>query len=74
MDLIKKTPFLFFVLLVSCSQNDGDNEVYICKGPSSKKYHLTPECKGLSNCSTKTYKVELSKARKMGRTLCGLED
>ena len=72
--MIKKIPFLFFVLLVSCSQNDGDNEVYICKGPSSKKYHLTPECRGLSNCSTKTYKVELPKAKKMGRSLCGLED
>ena len=72
--MIKKTAFLFIIFLVSCSQNDDDNEVYICKGPSSKKYHLTPECRGLSNCSTKTYKVELPKAKKMGRSLCGLED
>ena len=72
--MIKKAVFLFIVLLVSCSQNDDYNEVYICKGPSSKKYHLNPECRGLSNCSTKTYKVELSKAKKMGRSLCGLED
>ena len=36
------------------------------KGPSSKKYHLKPECRGLSNCSTKTYKVELPKEKKWG--------
>jgi hypothetical protein len=46
-------------------------EVYICKGPSSKKYHRTETCRGLSNCSTKIYKVSLKEAvDEWNRTQC----
>lgn len=48
--------------------------VFICKGKSSTKYHYIKACRGLSNCSTKTYEVTLTKAKEMGRTLCGWED
>ena len=48
--------------------------VYICKGKQSERYHLVKNCRGLSNCSTDTYSVSLSEAKKMGRTLCGWED
>ena len=48
--------------------------VYICKGPYSKKYHLKTSCHGLNNCSTETYKVTLTDAKKLNRTLCGFED
>jgi hypothetical protein len=51
-----------------------DSTVYICMGKSSKKYHYSPNCRGLSNCSTDTYKVSLSKAKQINRTLCGWED
>ncbi len=50
------------------------SEVYICKGPQSKKYHYKKDCRGLSNCSTGTYSVSLSEAKKLGRSICGWED
>ena len=48
-------------------------QVYICKGPDSKRYHYTKECRGLKNCSTKIYEVTLSEAKKLERTLCRWE-
>ncbi|MDX5326878.1 MAG: hypothetical protein LPK80_11535, partial [Bacteroidota bacterium] len=49
-------------------------DVYICKGPQSKRYHLDQNCRGLRNCSTRVYKVSLEEAQRMKRTLCGFED
>ncbi|WP_010180999.1 hypothetical protein [Aquimarina agarilytica] len=49
-------------------------EVYICKGKGSKRYHFSPNCRGLNSCTTKIYKVSKSEARKIGRTICGWED
>ncbi|WP_215957817.1 MULTISPECIES: hypothetical protein [Cellulophaga] len=68
-------PLLLVLFFSSFSMplNEGTN-VYICKGKSSKKYHYKKACRGLSNCSTKTYQVPLTEAREMGRTLCGWED
>ena len=51
-----------------------DTDVYICKGPQSKKYHYTKSCQGLRNCSTDIYKVTLTEAKELGRGLCGFED
>jgi hypothetical protein len=56
------------------SPSIADTDVYICKGPGSKKYHYKKTCRGLKSCSTKTYEVSLSKARELKRTLCGWED
>jgi hypothetical protein len=47
--------------------------VYICQGPYSKVYHKSNVCRGLSNCSTKIYKVTLEEAVKMGRRPCKIE-
>jgi hypothetical protein len=47
--------------------------VYICDGPYSKVYHKSQDCKGLSNCSTKIYKITLDEAIKMGRRACKIE-
>lgn len=47
--------------------------VYVCEGPYSKVYHKSNECRGLSNCSTKIYKVTLEEAVKMGRRPCKIE-
>lgn len=44
--------------------------VYICTGSSSKRYHSSAECRGLSNCQGTIAKVSLEKARGMGRTPC----
>lgn len=51
-----------------------ESDVYVCMGPSSKKYHYTKSCRGLSRCSKDIVKVTLSKAKEMKRTLCGWED
>ncbi|HEX9514135.1 MAG TPA: hypothetical protein VF939_26770 [Puia sp.] len=47
--------------------------VYLCEGPYSKVYHKAADCRGLSNCSTKIYKVTLEEAVKMGRRPCKIE-
>lgn len=44
--------------------------VYICNGPESKRYHSTPDCRGLSRCSTAIEKVTLEEAEREGRTPC----
>jgi len=51
-----------------------EEDVYICKGPGSKRYHYSKSCRGLKSCSTKLYKVKLSEAKRLKRTLCGWED
>lgn len=73
---MKKKKALFFgglVFLFLTSFSSDIDEVYICKGPQSKKYHYRKDCRGLSNCTTDTYTVTLSEAKKLGRTLCGWE-
>ena len=47
--------------------------VYLCEGPASKVYHASPDCRGLSRCSTKIYKVTQEEAVKMGRRPCKIE-
>jgi hypothetical protein len=47
--------------------------VYLCEGPYSKVYHKASDCRGLSNCSTKIYKVTLEEAVKTGRRPCKIE-
>jgi len=63
---------------ISLEQNKAslfsNGAVFICKGPSSKRYHLIKGCRGLKNCSTRIYEVSLSEAKEIGRTLCGYED
>lgn len=74
---MKKSKTLFLgglVFLFLTSFSYSAYEVYICKGPQSKKYHYIKDCRGLSSCSTDTYSVTLTEAKKLGRTLCGWED
>lgn len=74
---MKKIKILFLgglVFLFFTSFSIEDSEVYICKGPQSKKYHNKKDCRGLKNCSTDIYSVPLSDAKNLGRTLCGWED
>ena len=44
--------------------------VYVCTGPSSKRYHRTPNCSGLNRCSREIKKITLQEAEKKGRTAC----
>lgn len=50
-----------------------ENQVFICKGPSSKVYHKSDRCRGLSNCSTEISKVTIEGAKKLGRRACKIE-
>lgn len=72
-----KFKFNFFLLIFSTLfllSTTQQKDVYICKGKSSKRYHLDKYCRGLSNCSTDIYKVSLKEAKRIGRTLCGWGD
>jgi hypothetical protein len=74
---MKKSKILFLgclLLLFLTSFSLDVTEVYICKGPQSKKYHYKKDCMGLKNCSTDIYSVSLSDAKNLGRSLCGWED
>ena len=70
----QSTRLLIFPALLIVGFTLAETDVYICKGPQSKRYHLTKSCQGLKNCSTEIYKVSLSEAKKLERTLCGFED
>ena len=48
----------------------ADTYVYMCTGPSSKRYHKTDKCKGLVKCSKEVVKVEKSYAESKGKTPC----
>ena len=48
--------------------------VYICNGRYAKRYHLSPYCRGLSNCKASVSSISRANARSIGRTLCGYED
>jgi len=51
-----------------------EDNVYICKGKSSKRYHLKKSCRGLSSCKSGVSEVTLKKAKDIGKTLCKWED
>ncbi|TLF44834.1 hypothetical protein FEK29_08700 [Maribacter aurantiacus] len=70
-----KHAFSFFLLIyLVTNQSDTENDVFICKTSSSTKYHYASNCRGLSRCSSKIYKITLAEAKRMNRTLCRLED
>ncbi|WP_235856518.1 hypothetical protein [Flagellimonas oceanensis] len=52
----------------------ADQSVYVCNGNYSERYHLTPYCRGLSNCRATISSISKDEARNIGRTLCGWED
>lgn len=67
--------FLIFIILLifHTATNSQSNAVYVCNGPGSEKYHYSPKCRGLNNCSTQLEKVSISEARSRGHQLCGWE-
>ena len=48
---------------------DGD-EVYVCTGGSSKRYHRYKHCKGLRSCGGTVERVYQTYAEEIGRTPC----
>lgn len=65
---------LVSLLTIITTSAEKQRKVYICKGAMSKRYHISPKCKGLKKCSTKIHEVSLSEAKSIGRTLCKYED
>lgn len=61
----------FLLMLSSYSTTD---DVYICDSKGGKRYHLSKDCRGLSNCKAEIKKVTLAAAKESGKTLCGYED
>lgn len=55
--------------LVDKSVADRD-KVYICTSPNARKYHTTPSCRWLDNCSGDIKEVSLSFAETQGKTPC----
>lgn len=70
---MKKLITLILVTIVCLSFTSFQSMVYICKGASSRVYHKSERCKGLSNCSTQIYKVSEDEAKKIGRRQCKIE-
>jgi hypothetical protein len=52
------------------SHKTKDN-VYICTGTQSKRYHKTEDCIGLSKCSRSIEEISIEEAEELGRTPCG---
>lgn len=51
------------------------NGVYICMDTAASKYHLSKNCRSISNCSSKLLKVSVDDAEsKYNRNLCAWED
>jgi hypothetical protein len=70
---MKKLITLALIILVFSSFTMSQSMVYVCIGTSSKVYHKTDHCKGLSNCSTQIYNITEDEAKKMGRRQCKIE-
>ena len=60
------------IILSLTLTQDNSSKVYICTGGSSKKYHKTSSCTGLSRCSGEVKSITLDEAKKIGRTPCGI--
>lgn len=58
--------------MTSCITTDAANKgyVYECKGPKSKVYHTTPDCKGLNKCSTRIVKTSRQSTRRRPCKIC----
>ena len=75
---MKRIICLFLLVFIASASTEAERnqlvqsvEVYICTGPMSKRYHRFSSCRGLKNCSEKVIKVDIQKAKSMGRTPCG---
>ena len=61
---------IFLFANITCKET---TTVYICNSPNAKKYHINLKCRGLRNCTYRVISVDIQKAKKDGKTLCGWE-
>ena len=52
------------------ARQEAEEYVYICTGPSSKRYHKTERCKGLRKCADDVIRISKSQAINQGKTPC----
>lgn len=52
------------------ARQDAEEYVYICTGPSSKRYHKTDRCRGLNRCSGEVIRISKAKAIDQDKTPC----
>lgn len=64
---------LLFLFTINFQSNDVA-DVYVCDSKGAKKYHLSKDCRGLSNCKHDIVKKSKTDVQNLGLTLCGWED
>lgn len=67
---MKKSVLLFYVLLGIITLSSCADNVYICTGGYSRRFHRTEYCKGLRNCSGIVKKLTKKEAIDMYKTPC----
>jgi len=50
--------------------NIQSGTVYICTGPKARKFHSSPNCRGLNRCSGSIKSLSLSAAKSRGFSPC----
>ena len=50
--------------------NIQSGTAYICTGPKARKYHSSPNCRGLNRCSGSIKGLSVSAAKSKGFTPC----
>lgn len=71
---MNKMVLYFFLISLISSSKLTEKEVFICGPKGAKKYHYSQNCRGLSQCDHKIFKVAVSEAQNYNLTLCGWED
>jgi hypothetical protein len=61
------------IMMLLVTAVNADDKVFICNSKGGKRYHLSKECRGLSNCKAEIKEVTLEEAKSDGKTLCGYE-
>lgn len=63
---------LLIAVIALTSFTGTDRTAYVCTGATSKVYHASKKCKGLTNCKHEIKEITESEAKLMGRTPCKL--
>lgn len=64
---------LFVCCFLSAARCMNSQEVYICSSKYARKYHLKPNCRGLSDCQYRIVKTTLDSAENNHKALCNWE-
>ena len=68
-----KSAFIALALTTASTKrntNIQSGTVYICTGPKARKYHSSPNCRGLNRCSGCIKSLSVSAAKSKGFSPC----